>query len=411
VLVLFLAGCGEGDRGSARVAGGALDQVRVVAQASMEVLGSSDHLSGIRDLEFAADGSVWVLNTAAPFFVVFDREGRELGQAGVRGGGPSEFQAPSALVRLGPAIWAYDRARHGFTRLDPGGTGEIVSLPRDRLPPSEVVTFGEPLAPGANWVASLGDRVLLARGPDPSTTDFSVAGLWEAVFVAFDPATLALETVLEPGTLLTSPAGHYPDQPVLAPVPLWAPCREGDLAWYDPVGNRVGRTEPASGVAREGMDAPRPVDLPAPRSVPMTADALFTYYHQQMVVSFSADAVPPEEDLRRDFEGEFAEYRHRIADVLPEYVDLRCAGDGVLWIRLLEIETGPFARGGHWVRVRLPPATGGPDGGEARILETVRLPDGFRPLRITGDAVWGAWFDPLEVPHLARIPLTAVEER
>ena len=65
---------------------------------AIEVLGSSDSLAVVRDLEVASDGSVWVLNSVEPYFIGFGPDGESLGAHGRAGRGPDEFPMPSAFM-------------------------------------------------------------------------------------------------------------------------------------------------------------------------------------------------------------------------------------------------------------------------------------------------------------------------
>ena len=84
------------------------------------------------------------------------------------------------------------------------------------------------------------------------------------------------------------------------------------------------------------------------------------------------------------------------AAVLPKYVDFRCAEDGTMWLRPLDLERGSLNGGPMWVRLA-------PDG-QAR---WVRFPDRFDPYRFRGGRVWGALRDGLDVATVgwAELPM------
>ncbi|WP_419933914.1 hypothetical protein [Candidatus Palauibacter sp.] len=69
------------------------------------MLGSSDVLAVARDLEVLSDGSVWVLNWSAPYFVGFGPEGKSLGAHG-RAGVPPIDLPPVPFTEVSPRQFA-----------------------------------------------------------------------------------------------------------------------------------------------------------------------------------------------------------------------------------------------------------------------------------------------------------------
>ena len=65
----FLAGCDGAPAGSDP------DAPVELGTSAIEVLGSSDSLAVVRDLEVLSDGSVWVLNSVEPYFIGFGPDG------------------------------------------------------------------------------------------------------------------------------------------------------------------------------------------------------------------------------------------------------------------------------------------------------------------------------------------------
>ena len=131
----FLAGCDVGSVGN--VAGAPIE----LSESAIEVLGGSDSLAVARDLEVTSDGSVWVLNSAEPFFVGFGPDGESLGAHGRSGRGPRDFPMPAGFLTGGwqGEVWALDLVRHamiGISRAD--ANWAEIPLRSASLPPGSV---------------------------------------------------------------------------------------------------------------------------------------------------------------------------------------------------------------------------------------------------------------------------------
>ena len=72
-----------------------------LSASNIEILGTSESLAVVQDLEVLPDGSVWVFNSVEPYFIGFGRDGESLGAHGRAGGGPEEFPMPSAFLAGG----------------------------------------------------------------------------------------------------------------------------------------------------------------------------------------------------------------------------------------------------------------------------------------------------------------------
>ena len=90
-----------------------------LGESTIEVLGSSDALAVVRDLEVLSDGFVRVLNSVEPYFIGFGPDGESLGAHGRSGGGPEEFPMPSAFLTGGwrGEAWVFDLRRHAMIRI------------------------------------------------------------------------------------------------------------------------------------------------------------------------------------------------------------------------------------------------------------------------------------------------------
>jgi hypothetical protein len=131
---LLLVACGDGDPRD--------DEQRVeILSEAVHVVGTSELIARITDLQPGADGRVWLLNSIGvePFFVALGPDGRVEREVGRSGGGPTEFGAPVALVRGADGqVWAYDLVRHALIRVSTEERRDL-GLPRDSLSPPQLI--------------------------------------------------------------------------------------------------------------------------------------------------------------------------------------------------------------------------------------------------------------------------------
>ncbi|MQA91504.1 MAG: hypothetical protein GEU90_14975 [Gemmatimonas sp.] len=120
---LFLGACGAGGPGVDA------EGVVTVSLDATHVLTTPDDVERVVDLQPTNDGRVWVLNSAAPFFVVLGPNGQVERQFGEQRGGPEEFGIPVALVRgAEPAdVWMYDVRRNTLILISAGGRRESLA--------------------------------------------------------------------------------------------------------------------------------------------------------------------------------------------------------------------------------------------------------------------------------------------
>ena len=357
-------------------------------------------------LELADDGTVWVLDSAAPFFVGFDQDGEVVSSMGSQGEGPQEFQAPVALVRPRSTdpevegIWTYDRMRHAMTRIvggephavtEPEGT--VVPFDQNEVAPLTLLSDEGGIPQPVEWVRELGDGVLVAQGPDTLPDGLR---WWRADLVTLSLTDGAIHRHWNMEEHLADPADHHPEADVFLPVPLWATCPDGGAWMYDPADNAVRALPDPAGAA----DAERRhVALPPERRAVLTADRLFAMLAPRMMEEAPAGQRPTDEELRLMFEGEVVPMLDEFAEVFPEYYTMRCSADGALWLQEFDVEEGHGGAGWTWLRV-LDPATGG--SADDPELERVRFPEGFTPMRFTEDRAWGIARDEVDVPWVAR---------
>jgi hypothetical protein len=378
-IVAMLPGCSP--------AGG--DEQRVIIpSAAVHVVGTSEVIARVVDLQPADDGRVWLLNSIEPFFVVLNSDGRVERAFGRSGGGPEEFGAPLALVHdtESGGVWTYDLLRHALIEITSGQLHSL-RLSQDSLAPTQLVSFaGAGAFPARPWLAVGRGGFLLGRVRAGSAPPFSGLGLWNAdiVLVRRDSTAPAVEIHTPVADLLGRPASRYPRATRILPYPLWTICVDGTLGLYDPLENELRR------VAANGRVLAT-VALPQERQVELTFDRLFGIAYRQLHDE-AAGPLPDSLDLRRQFTEMFSEWEPQLASVFPEYADLQCARDGTLWLQLFDVAVGILGRGRDWYQIS-----------EQGSRTLVTLPEKFRPYRFGPDRIWGTVRDSLGVAFVAWI--------
>ena len=389
----FLAGCDgalDGDPGA---------PVELSASV-IEVLGSSESLAVVRDLEVLPDGSVWVFNSVEPYFIGFDPDGESLGAHGRAGGGPEEFPMPSAFLAGGweGEAWVFDLRRHAMIRISrPDADWAEISLRSASLPPGSI-RGGMNLLSSAVRTAGLGGEIIVPRvGPPGEAGMLGLRlSLLRADLVAVDPEAAGTRTLVTLGNVLDDPSGDF--MPSEGGFPqwyrLWASCGENLVRVYDRVRNQL------RGFDGSGAEV-GPIDLPA---VPFTevsprqfAGAVFEL--RQAELTGDVRGRLGEEDRLRvlnEMTQRISGSPQELASYLPRYVDFRCSADGTMWLHPFDPDAGGLNGGPRWLQVS-------PDG----VVREVRLPDRFDALRFSGSRIWGIYRDELDVPSVASIPLPA----
>jgi hypothetical protein len=97
--------------------------------------------------------------------------------------------------------------------------------------------------------------------------------------------------------------------------------------------------------------------------------------------------------MRQELQTKWPEFSQGLSAVFPEYADLHCVADDVIWLQPFDVG-GNLGRGPVWLRIRQ----------EAEPQE-VQFPEAFRPLRFTDDRVWGAYKGEFHVESVAWIPI------
>lgn len=360
----------------------------IVRPDEVRVLAMPEGLARVLDVQPAADGRIWVLNSVEPFFVVVGGDGNVERAFGGPGGGPREYGAPVALVRgPGPGeVWTYDVPRHALRRIAPEA-GRDLSLPADTLAQARLVSFhGAGFRPARPWMARTRDGILVASGR-PSTPAWTGIRLWEAdiFLVRTDTPAAPVERRLAVADLLGDPATRYPRATTFLPYPIWALCDDGGLRLYDPLGNSIRRFD-RHGVEHEAFP------LPPERRLAITFDRIFGMIYRQYREEGPSPQPSDSAQMRGAVEAQFQQFAATSADVFPEYADLRCAGEGTVWLEPFDPASVGLGHGPEWWRIE-------EDGSRT----TYRLPQAFTAFRFAEGRIWGTVVDALGVPSVAWI--------
>lgn len=374
------------------------DEPLVLSTDGLRVLGTTDAIATVHDLDVLTDGSVWVLNSAEPFLIGFDADGDLISAYGARGGGPDEFDAPAGFV-TGPrraSTWVLDARRNVLVEVPRPASGRSeIALDRDSLPPGS-------LQPGMGMMSPL---VRSARMDDGFVTARSFGTLragiysfwnaiWGADLVAVDERGGHPRTILSLSAVLGDPTAYLEQTNGFPPVPLWfrlwTTCPDGTVRVHDRMQNTI-RAFSGAGTELASTSLPEPAfDEVTDRQF---ARAVFALSAAE-VAGRVGGRLSPEDSTRvmnqmmQSVEGT----PERLARFLPRYVDLRCAEDGALWVQPIDLERSNLEGGRHWIRI-------GPDGATRDVL----FPDRFQPYRFDAEAALGVLKDDLDVATVARV--------
>lgn len=397
-LCFLLAGCSSDREAPGRPTADFDDNPTVLTPSDVRVIGTSESLAKVNDLEVLPDGSVWVLNSVAPFFFGFDPDGNPLGEYGTMGGGPEEFGAPSAFVTggIGGEAWIFDYRRHSLIRI--GGQASAraeIPLPRDSLPPGSLVV-GMGLMGTTVRTARLGEEILVARTTRPEGSDFYtfILAILGADIMALHPDTQSVRKVLSLSEVLGDLSSRF--EPTEGGFPLWsrlwAVCGGTQLRVHDRLRNEI-RSFSSDGTELEPVSLP-PVTLTevTPRQF---ARAIFGLRQAEIVgdVRTGLTATDSARLLNEIVQGVKGD-PEQLANYLPRYVDLRCTDEGTLWVQPFDADAGGLNGGPVWLRI--------PTGG---MSTRFHLPNRFDPLRFTSEGIWGVQRDELDVASVAWIEL------
>lgn len=371
-----------------------------LSPADIEILGTSESLAVVQDLEVLPDGSVWVFNSVEPYFIGFGPDGASLGAHGRAGGGPEEFPMPSAFLAGGweGEAWVLDLRRHAMIRISrPDADWTEISLRSESLPPGSI-RGGMNLLSAAVRTARLGGEIIVPRPRPPEEGGMLQLrlSLLGTDLVAVDPEAAGIRTLVTLGAVLDDPSGDFVPSEGGFPqwYRLWAPCGKNLVRVHDRVRNQL------RGFDGAGAEA-GPIDLPP---VPFTevtprqfAGAVFELRQAELTGDVrgrlgETDRQRVLNQMARGVSGSPQE----LATYLPRYVDFRCSEDGTMWLHPFDPDAGGLNGGPRWLRIS-------PDG----VTHEVHLPDRFDALRFSESRIWGVYRDELDVPSVASIPLPA----
>jgi hypothetical protein len=183
-------------------------------------------------------------------------------------------------------------------------------------------------------------------------------------------------------------SGGFPPFPLW--YRLWAVCGD-EIRLYDFVRDEL-RGFTAAGVELAAVPVPPPFTGVTPRQF---ARAVFDLAAAEragavtpaMTEMSAADSAEIVNGLVERLEGT----SQQLGGLLPKFVDFRCADDGTMWLRPLDLERGGIHGGPAWLRIA---------GGETR---EIRFPERFDAYRFTSGRVWGVMRDELDVASVAWI--------
>jgi len=368
--------------------------------ADVQVLGTSEAIAVVQDLEVLPHGPVWVLNSVEPFIIGFSADGEVTHEHGTQGGGPEEFRAPRGFVSGGMEgeVWAFDRARHSLIKVsDPEGEWSELLIPQDSIPVGTLVQ-GRDLSDTRVRTARLGDEIVLARSTGSlSEGPFSFwRSIWGGDLYAVDPTTDSVRKVLSLGETLGDPTSYLEQTDGFPPFPvwyrLWAACSDNRICVYDRLRNEM-RAFTKDGVELE------PTLLPSV-SPPTVTHRQFARAVLGLIAAEQLGAlgrqVSPEDSaqLLNQVASEMEGDPEQLRRFLPRYVDFRCGEGGTLWLRPFDVDVGGLRGGPSWLRVT-------PEGR----TEEIQFPERFDAYRFTSDRVWGVLRDEFDVASVAWIEL------
>jgi hypothetical protein len=394
--VVLSAACGPGADSSDAAAPVELDA------SAVHVVGTSDQIAAVLDVDVLEDGSIWVLNSVEPFLVGFSADGELLDAYGSGGGGPEEFDMPAGFVlgAAGNATRVLDVRRHSLIEVPRPPSGRVeIPIPRDSLPPGSLQPGMGLLNPRVRSYV-VGDTVVLARSFGTLRT--GVYGMWSAIWgadlVGVPSSGADVRTILSLGEALGDPSEYLEQTGGFPPFPLWfrlwAVCGEDVIHVHDRMRNSIRRFR-LDGSEVDPLELPpAPFDEVSPEEFVRAVFGL----RAAEITGGVGGRLSPEDSIRlmRQSVGEVQGTPERLARFLPHYVDLRCGEDGALWLQPPDLALTDLRGGRHWVR--LDPS------GDAH---DVRLPPRFDAYRFFADRVLGVQRDPLDVAAVAWVELDA----
>lgn len=365
------------------------DGASTTAASGVEVVGTSEMIGRIADVIEGEDGTIWVLNSTAPYFIAMSPDGTVLRSWGRSGGGPDEFRGPSTLLE-DPAtgqIYAYDSGHHALMRVDgPEDPVETLMLPRDSIPTGRVVSSENLGAMGRAWIVGTTDGYLV--GVQQSAADLT--GMWGARIVELSrdgevhPAFAISDRLGDPATRYGSTATEF------LPYPLFARCPDASIALYDPLSNGIIRLSPDDAV----MDT---IPLPPERSLEVTFDRVFRMAYGFMKEQMPGGQAPDSASMYNLLQSQWGQMENEAAGVFPEYADLQCP-DGTFWMQVFDPDAGQMGRSPNWMHVSA-------DG----MTSNYRFPDRFRPLRFESSRILGVSFGEFDIESVAWMPVPGTD--
>jgi hypothetical protein len=394
VALTNLVGCDEAPRSVAEGVGAPT----ILQPTDVHVIGTSESLAVVEDLEVLSNGMVWVLNSVEPLFVGFDPDGEVVHEYGSLGGGPEEFGRPSAFVSRGidGEAWVFDPQRHALIEISQSENARSrIPLPRDSLPQGSLIT-GLSLLSTQVRTARLGEEIILPRSIGSLASGmFSFSrSIWGADLLALNRENAAVRRVVSLGEILGDPTVAFESFSQLPPAllwfRLWAVCSGSEIRVYDRLRNEV---RGFTGDGTELVPTPLPPVGLHEATREQFARAIFEFREAEVTGQVggalsAADSTRLINQIAQEADLDPAQ----LAAILPRYVDLRCTEEGALWMQLFDAEVGGLRGGPAWLRIT-------PDG----VTQEIHFPDRFDPYRFTSERIWGVQRDEFDVASVGWI--------
>jgi hypothetical protein len=345
------------------------------------VAGQPEYQFGqITFLDVADDGTIYVMDMQAREVRAYDAQGTYLRTIGRPGSGPGELSQQAVFVFVDPqgGLIVPDLGSQRVSRFGPGGepAGSFLIQMQAGVP--------------TRWLMDRSGRIMAQlRGLNIP----GMAALEEGdPIVVYDTTGSVTDTVaiLPKGQMLEGMTEERLSITLFAPEPVW------DLA---PDGSVIYALNDQYRILVNGPDGAlrRIISREVPRKPVEEADrnAILRLLREQ----YEQFGVPPAQVEQIMAGIGFAPYYPAFGQIL--------AGPGeTLWVQRIRSARDMAAAAGEMVEFD-PQDVGSPEweilDAEGRYLGVVTLPEGFSPLRVMGNDLYGVWRDELDVQYVMRV--------
>lgn len=363
----------------------------------------------ISGVELDGDGNVYVFEGSVAEIRVYDPAGRRIGTIGRRGQGPGEFSGPVPFGVMGDSIWTFESGVNRLTLFDL--EGKVLSTgvaDRVQVPLPTGIGLILPREPGADGLFhGAFDWISFTR--DPTGVEPTDSIPWP--LVRFRPDGSVADTlgwIPRPPPKMWRPPSERVSEPQIIPIgqrPFMVPRPNVKTPDWHMVGSeRIEVIAPAPVGSEASLSLMR-LDLegdtlfesslvvPAMRYTPAMLDSLAvaaatTGGFGTRVGGPAPDAVDNSDEVAAQLRAEmdFPEFATPLNYSLV-------GGDESVWMRL---HGDDGAGNAVWVIMD----------GDGRFRGRLALPPRVEPRWMSGDTVWAAATDDLDIPWLVRYRLS-----